>query len=206
MTDELLKIFDENRKELGVAPRSDVHRFGYWHDTFHCWFTTRIEDVVYIYLQLRSENKEDYPNLLDITAAGHLTNDETVEDGIREIEEEVGIPVSYTDLEKLTTIKYSVEKNEFIDNEFAHVYLYHCTQNLDDFSVQEDEVAGIVLANFEEFSQLWFGERESLNIKGFKMNKYGNRESYDEIVGKEKFVPHPISFYEEVIRRIKRKI
>lgn len=206
MTDELLKIFDENRNELGVAPRRDVHRFGYWHDTFHCWFITKFQDEAYIYLQLRSENKADYPNLLDITAAGHLTNDETVEDGIREIEEEVGISVSYSDLEKLTTITYSVEKNEFIDNEFAHVYLYHYTQNLDDFSVQQDEVAGIVLANFEEFSQLWFGERESLNIKGFKMNKDGNRESYDEIVGKEKFVPHPISFYQEVIRKIKSKI
>ena len=206
MSDECLKILDENRNEVGIASRSDVHRFGYWHDTFHCWFISQLENNNYIYLQVRSEHKEDYPNLLDITAAGHLTNDEMIEDGIREIEEEVGIPVAYSDLEELTTIKYSVEKNGFIDNEFAHVYLYHCKHDLTDFTVQQDEVAGIVLADFVEFSQLWFGERESINIKGFIINNHGNRESYEKIVDKNKFVPHPISFYQEVIKRIKSKI
>jgi len=206
MSDECLKILDENRNEVGVASRSDVHRFGYWHDTFHCWFISQLENNNYIYLQVRSEHKEDYPNLLDITAAGHLTNDEEVEDGIREIEEELGIPVAYSDLKKLTTIKYSVEKNGFIDNEFAHVYLYHCKQDLSDFTVQQEEVAGIVLADFEEFSQLWYGERESVSIKGFIINKDGNRESYEGMIDKNKFVPHPISFYQEIIKRIKSKI
>jgi hypothetical protein len=62
METEQLKIFDENRNPIGVASREDVHRLGYWHETFHCWF-------------------------VDITAAGHLMADESVEDGVREIKE-----------------------------------------------------------------------------------------------------------------------
>ncbi|WP_408006232.1 hypothetical protein ACJROX_16110 [Pseudalkalibacillus sp. A8] len=37
MESELLNIYDDDRKLLGVATREEVHRLGYWHDTFHCW-------------------------------------------------------------------------------------------------------------------------------------------------------------------------
>ena len=83
MEEELLRIFDSNRNAIGTAPRHEVHRFGYWHETFHCWFICREEGIDYIYLQIRSESKKDYPGLLDITAAGHLLATETVHDGVR---------------------------------------------------------------------------------------------------------------------------
>lgn len=55
---EKLRIFDENKKQIGVASRSDVHRNGYWHEVFHCWFIINERGMDYIYLQLRSENKK----------------------------------------------------------------------------------------------------------------------------------------------------
>lgn len=206
MADEWLKIVDENRNEIGIALRNDVHRFGYWHETFHCWFIRKLEDTVYLYLQLRSPNKRDYPNLLDITVAGHLTADEEIHDGVREIEEEIGIHVSYEDLEKLTTIKYSIEKGDLIDREFAHVYLYYNPYPLEKFTVQPEEVSGIVMVRFEEFIDLWLGNRNSVEIRGFQMNEMGERETLEAKVGKEKFVPHPPSFYEQVIKNITQKI
>lgn len=72
MEDEFLRIFDEDRNEIGIASRGEVHRLGYWHETFHCWFVTKYDDTDYIYSQLRSAHKRDYPNLLDITAAGTM--------------------------------------------------------------------------------------------------------------------------------------
>lgn len=95
---ERLKIFDEDRFQIGIATRDEVHRFGFWHETFHCWFVSEEAGTYYIYLQLRSATKKDYPNLLDITAAGHLLADETVQDGIREIKEEIGIDLTIEDL------------------------------------------------------------------------------------------------------------
>ena len=68
--------------------REEIHRLGYWHETFHCWFVKKVHNEWMIYFQLRSKEKADYPLLLDITAAGHLLAGETINDGIREIDEE----------------------------------------------------------------------------------------------------------------------
>lgn len=92
MDTERLNIFDKKRVHIGTATRGEVHRRGYWHESIHCWFVSREEDDDYIFLQLRSEHKKDYPNLQDIT--GYLLAHETIADGIREVKEETGIEVS----------------------------------------------------------------------------------------------------------------
>lgn len=203
---EKLKIFDENRNQIGVAARSDVHRIGYWHEGFHCWFVSNEQGIDYIYLQLRSKNKKDYPNLLDITAAGHLLADESVIDGVREIKEEIGIDVDFEDLIQLGIINYCVVRENFIDKEFANVFLYKCENSFDDFTLQVEEVSGIVRAKFTGFAQLWFGERDEIEISGFEVNHDGNTLIIEENINRDKFVPHQISFYKEVIQKIQEQI
>lgn len=195
MDSESLKIFDDNRKKIGVATREDVHRQGYWHETFHCWFVKKKAQTHYIYLQLRSGKKADYPNLLDITAAGHILADETIEDGVREVKEETGISVSFDDMISIGVIPYTVIKETFIDRELSHVFLYVSNHSFDEFDLQTDEVSGIVRANFNEFSQLWLGQREHVNVEGFEVNHAGERVSVNKSVGKEAFVPHDTSYY-----------
>ncbi len=41
MADELIDIFDENMNLLGTAMKSQAHREGLWHKTFHCWLARR---------------------------------------------------------------------------------------------------------------------------------------------------------------------
>ena len=124
MESEKLKIFDEYRNQIGVATRKDVHKLGYWHEAFHCWFISEEKGTNYLYLQLRSHKKKDYPNLLDITAAGHLLANETVQDGVREIKEEVGIDIPFQELIFLGIVDYCVIREDFIDKEIANVFLY----------------------------------------------------------------------------------
>ncbi|PLR82524.1 NUDIX hydrolase [Bacillus canaveralius] len=206
MENEKLKIFDKDRNQVGVATREEVHRVGHWHEAFHCWFISREEEVDYIYLQLRSDLKKDYPNLLDITAAGHLLAHETVHDGIREIKEEIGIDVSVNELVPLGIIDYCVIKENFIDKEIANVFLYESNNAFDEFTLQKEEVSGIVRAEFDDFNELWLGEKEEIRIKGFEINKDGEKILIDKFVGRNKFVPHENSFYESVIQLIKEKI
>lgn len=206
MGNEQLKIFDEYRNQIGVANREDVHKLGYWHEAFHCWFISNEMGIDYLYLQLRSNTKKDYPSLLDITAAGHLLANETVQDGVREIKEEIGIDISFQELIPLGIIDYCVIKEDFIDKELANVYMYKSEESFDDFILQEEEVAGIVKTEFNHFVELWFGKREKIKIRGFEIKKDGNKILIDENVGRNKFVPHQIEFYKAVIEKIKEKI
>ncbi|WP_456278928.1 NUDIX hydrolase [Bacillus sp. AK128] len=203
---EQLKIFDDNRNHIGVASRSDVHKNGYWHEAFHCWFISNEQGIDYIYLQLRSKNKKDYPNLLDITAAGHLLAEETVQDGVREIKEEIGIDLAFEDLVQLGVIEYCVIKDNFIDKELANVFIYMSEGTLDDFTLQVEEVSGMVRAKFTDFAELWFDERDEIRINGFEINNDGNKLIIEKNVNRDKFVPHQVSFYKEVIQKIQEHI
>lgn len=203
---EKLKIYDEQRNQIGVATRSDVHKLGFWHEAFHCWFIKNEQGIHYIYLQLRSKMKKDYPNLFDITAAGHLLADETVEDGVREIREEIGIDVNFGELVPLGELKYCVVKGEFIDKELANVFLYKSEVEFDDFTLQVEEVAGIVRTTFSDFAELWRGHKEEIEICGFEINDKGERNLIEKNVNRDQFVPHEVSFYKELIQRIQAKL
>ncbi|WP_020060230.1 NUDIX hydrolase [Bacillus sp. 123MFChir2] len=199
MESELLKIFDQQRNPVGVATREEVHKIGHWHETFHCWFISREDGVDYIHLQIRSHTKKDYPNLLDITAAGHILAHETVYDGIREVQEEVGIEVSFDELISLDTINYCVTMEDFIDKELAHVFLYEMKGTMDDYTLQAEEVSGIVKIAFNSFAELWLGERNEITVEGFEMNEVGEKVSIHKTIDKSHFVPHELSYYESII-------
>ncbi|WP_375089966.1 NUDIX domain-containing protein [Peribacillus sp. RS7] len=206
METEMLKIFDSNRIQIGVATREEVHRMGHWHEVFQCWFVSREAGVDYLYLQHRCALKKDYPNLLDITAAGHLLAHETVYDGVREIKEEIGIEISFNELVPLGIIEYHQTKEDFIDKELANVFLYESTHSFDDFTLQPEEVSGMVKVVLNDFEGLWTDAKERVNIKGFEMNQEGRRMMIDRFVGRDEFVPHEISYYESIIRLIRQNL
>jgi len=203
---ELLNIFDQNRNHVGVATREEVHRIGHLHEVFHCWFVGREDERDYIYLQLRSPHKKDYPNLLDITAAGHLLADETVQDGVREIQEELGIDVAFEELVPLDILDYSIINEKMIDKEFAHVFLYEYHGTFDDFCLQKEEVSGIVRVAFDDFCELWMGTKEEIRITGFTMNENEEKNWIDTYVGKSKFVTHDLFFYKNVVTLIEGRL
>jgi len=203
MNSELINIFNEQREPIGVATREDVHTYGYWHEVFHCWFLSQTDNTDYIYLQLRSDNKKDYPNLLDITAAGHLLCNETVEDGIREIKEEIGIDVSHSELISLGIFDYIVARDAFIDKELAHVYVHRFSGSFDEFTLQIEEVSGIFIARFSDFYELWMNRKQEIDIQGFVLDGEGNRIYTNKAVGKEQFVPHEEAFYQVIVDRMK---
>ena len=204
MEEERFTIFDHEMKPIGVAARSEVHKLGYWHETFQCWFVLREADEYYIYLQIRSAGKKDYPSLYDITAAGHLLSHEAVEDGVREIKEEIGIDVKFEELKSLGLMKYTVEREELIDREFAHVFLYESNCEFDDFTLQTEEVAGMLKAKLSDFYELWANNKAPIEIEGYTLNESGNKEFFRKSASKQHFVPHDEQYYVDVIEAICR--
>lgn len=163
---------------------------------------SREHDQDFIYFQYRSNDKKDYPGLLDITAAGHLMSHESVMDGMREVEEELGIHVDFADLMPLGVIEYLAEKENFIDKELAHVFLYDSVHTLEEFNPQPEEVTGIYRIALEDFYELWFESREHIKAEGIQVER-DERISSAIAVSKEDFVPHEDSYYRRVLHSIR---
>ena len=198
---EIFKIFDEHYNVVGLAPREEVHRLGLWHETFHCWLVDQTNQT--IYMQLRSENKKDYPGLFDITAAGHLLHTENETDGVRELGEELGIKANFEDLTKLSTCKCSIVNDKIKDHEFAHVFAYISKKGYPDFSLQKEEVAGIVHCSVDDFEDLWLGKKGQIEVNGFKIDETNAKIHINHLIGVENFVIRDRSYYLEVAKKIK---
>ncbi|MEO4055183.1 NUDIX domain-containing protein [Solibacillus sp. CAU 1738] len=173
---EILKIFDENYKQIGTKSRDEVHKQGYWHEVFHCWVLQKKEDEWLIYFQLRSKNKKDYPNQFDITAAGHLLATESVEDGVRELQEEIGLTVAFNDLTSLGVIQYVIDNKYIKDYEFANVFIYELQGSIEDFQLQIEELDGMFYGKLADFMELAKGLRENIQITGYQLDN--NKKRY----------------------------
>ncbi|MBS4196513.1 NUDIX hydrolase [Lederbergia citri] len=194
METEILNAYDEFGNLIGKKSRREVHTKGYWHETFQCWIVGKENETNYIYFQIRSDEKADFPGLLDISAAGHILAHETVEDGIREVQEELGIDVSMNELIPLGVIKNTIITDNFIDHEFGNNFLYKSEQPLT-FKLQVEEVSGMVKANVKDFYQFCFGEIEELLV-------LTETESIRRYISKDDFVPHEDSYFKTVAERI----
>ncbi|CAM5275137.1 Isopentenyl-diphosphate Delta-isomerase OS=Lysinibacillus sphaericus OX=1421 GN=idi PE=4 SV=1 [Lysinibacillus sphaericus] len=46
MEQEIVKVFNEQHEQIGMATLAEVHEKGLWHETFHCWF---VNENVYLF-------------------------------------------------------------------------------------------------------------------------------------------------------------
>ena len=194
----MLMTVDKNRNPLYVKSREAVHRDGDWHETFQCWFIEQVENTYYIYVQKRSANKKDYPSMYDITAAGHLLVDETVEDGVREIKEELGIDVSLDELTFLQAIPNSITLPNLIDNEISLVYLYEVKKPIR-FSFLDEEVEAVMRVKLSDFEKLVFGE---VNQVFCQKHEDGEINGCCITISKSQMVPHEMNYFKKVMNKI----
>ena len=167
---EMIDIFDGNHNLLGSLERVVVHQQGLWHQTFHCWIVGKRDGVSFVLLQLRSKNKKNYPDFLDITAAGHLESGEEPLQGVRELEEELGVSIGSGVLTSLG-IKHDIadEPNGIRNREFAHVFLLRDDRELTGYRLQEDEVSGLVEVEINEGLRLFSGEVRSIECRATRI-------------------------------------
>ena len=208
MEEEKLAILNENGDRLGVTSRSEVHTKGYWHETFHCWFVHYDEDLkeTFIYFQLRSDDKKDFPGLLDITAAGHILSDEKIEDGVREVHEELGIKVKFEELEALGVVKGELIQGNMIDREHTNVFLYTKPVSYEKFQLQTEEVSGILRSSLSDFKSLIQHDKAEIELEGFVVTKAGVKNYISKKAGYHHFVPHERPYLIEIIDRIEQKM
>jgi len=139
MADELIDIFDEDNNFLDVQKmKSQAHKNGLWHRTAHIWIYNSNGEIL---LQLRAKNKDIYPNVWDISAAGHIgAGEDIVISGLREVEEEISLKLKEKDLDFYKILKKQTSFKDFQDNEFHYVYISKFEGDISNLKKQEEEV------------------------------------------------------------------
>jgi len=155
---ELWDIYDKNRNLTGkTMKRGD--KFG--KDEFHlvvhvCIFNSKNEMLI----QKRQPWKEGWPNMWDLTVGGSALSGETsVQAAERETLEEIGYRIDLSGERPFFTINF--EKG------FDDYYLVEREIDIEDLTLQYEEVQAVKWANKEEILQLvkegkfinyWFAE------------------------------------------------
>jgi len=121
---EYVDLLDPLGRPMGrTKPKSAVHRDGDWHGAAHVWI---LNTEGLILIQRRSPTKENWPNLWDVSVAGHVSaGEEPVEAAIREAKEELGVTLVPGECRYLFTVAEQVALNNgnYFDNEYHHVFL-----------------------------------------------------------------------------------
>lgn len=77
------------KKSGVVKTRAQAVKDGDWLGGFQLWII-RTKPKPALIFQRRSSQKSTFPNLLDVSVAGHYQAGETVKNGLREVREEIG--------------------------------------------------------------------------------------------------------------------
>jgi isopentenyldiphosphate isomerase len=125
--------------------------------------------------QKRSDNKEFLPGLYDISAAGHLAAGEKAIQGVREIEEELGIQVSEADLISSGYRVDALKQDTFINKEFPEVFYLFDDRVLTEYTLQEDELSGLIEIPVEDCLKLFSDQTESVEVDFVDTNKNFSR-------------------------------
>ena len=158
--DERIDALDEHGSPTGeVVWKSKAHREGIWHRCFHCWiFGADRNGEPYLLVQRRAVAKGTWPGRLDVTAAGHLAAGEKTLDGLRELEEELGLSPDPERLIPLGTRKIEQGIPQGCDREFHDVFLLRDSTPPENLRLQEEEVESVLRLHLDDAERLGIGE------------------------------------------------
>ena len=137
-----------------VVWKSEAHRRGLWHRCFHCWIFGLDAGGPYLLVQRRSATKDTWPGYLDVTVAGHLGAGEEPLDGLREVEEEVGLRVSPDRLAPLGTRRVEGRIPAGLDRELHDVFLLRDDTPPGSLHLQREEVEAVLGIRLEDAEAL----------------------------------------------------
>lgn len=198
--DERIDVLNESGEPTGqVVWKSEAHRQGLWHRCFHCWISRPGSETgpPYLLAQRRAAAKETWPGRLDVTAAGHLSSGESTLDGLRELEEELGLRVDPDRLVPLGTRKIEQDIPQGCDREFHDVFLLVDSTSPKDMRLQEEEVESMMCVDLDAAERLGAGETVTAR-------EWRNGEPEIVWVSLKDFVPNDDGYLYRVARAARR--
>ena len=156
--EEWVDILDASGNYTGTSRlKSEAHKLGLFHPTIHVWCYAREGALL---LQQRSANKETFPLKWDVSVAGHVeAGEELITAAVREVQEEIGVAIVQSGLEKIGIFKTEKRHSHLIwDREFTHAYLYEMPMDTV-LTKQDTEVEALQWLLLSEFER-WINEHQ----------------------------------------------
>jgi isopentenyldiphosphate isomerase len=153
-------VLDHTGARTGIRiGRDDAHTSGTWHGAFHCLMIYRRNGGVYALFQKRSDKKKIAAGKFDISVGGHYSAGEDARSaGPREIREELGLTIAFTDLVPLGRRVFVYRFAPGIsENEFQDIFLLPLERRPDTLSLQEDEVDAVLEMDIDMGVELFSG-------------------------------------------------
>ncbi|WP_346931256.1 NUDIX domain-containing protein [Clostridium sp.] len=171
---EYFNVYNKYGEKTGaIIERNEAHKNGICHRVIHLWILNSRNELL---IQQRSADKDAGANLWYVSVGGHIESSESIESTlIRETKEELGLDISpfMNSVEYLYTFKETmIEKNgAFFDNEFYDVFVLKANFDIDEVTVQEEEVQAVKYISYDEFKNIVMNQNKSFwqHKTGYKM-------------------------------------
>jgi hypothetical protein len=116
---------------------------GDWVGTFNLWIVQNNNGIESLLYQQRCFDAPWAPGLLDVTAGGHYDPGETIEQGLREVREELGKDYSFQELHYLGKKLYLRDQLGKKLRYAVDVFIVLDNSPLTTFTLQRDELEGL---------------------------------------------------------------
>lgn len=146
---EMIEIYNEKMKKIGVMEKYEAHDKNQWHKNAHIWVT----DGNNVLVQRRASNKKVFPNKWDISVAGHFDiGDTPFRCAVREWAEELGLPWEFGEVEANFMKPWKMWDGWPV-YEFVYFFFLKGKPDIDLAKLQGEEVAKVKWLPFEEFKE-----------------------------------------------------
>ena len=165
--EEIFDIYTRDWERLGTKEKSICHSEnpGFYHKPV--WIRI-INSKNEILVQKRAATKKNHPNKRCMWASGHVLAWETITEwAIREVYEELGVQTKEEDYKIIC--EYIVDETW----EIAQIYLLKLDLDINEFKLQEEEVAEVKWLTYDEFKELFNSKdfvEHSNEYKEFTLN------------------------------------
>lgn len=146
---EFWDILDEQGNKTGKVIERDKFPMQYAHLGADLWIINSKNEIL---IQKRSAKKKYSPNVWGMTGGSVIAGEESIDTIVREVKEELGIEVHKKDL--ILIKKYRVKHKE-TPPVFLDTYLVKMNININDITIQEEELSKVKWASWEEVQNIW---------------------------------------------------
>ena len=184
---EYIDLIDKNgnlRNE--TAERKEIHKNGLLHHASGLIIVRKLNGGggYQLLSQQRSFKKDKNAGLWDMSASGHVPSGESPLDSlIREVDEELGLSIKPEKLKLLGKFwRNEIYSPSFIENELDYIYVTELNVDINNISIQKEEVERVAWINTDEFKNM-LRERRAVNRKGVwdELFKYLENSAHNKI-------------------------